>query len=137
MRQLQHQFQVCHMTVFRALKKSGYHTSYNHNAGYYTLAGLPQFDDWGLWAYRDVRFSRAGTLLETLVALVTQATAGLTIGGNRRRELLPARGCPQSLKLRMCRGLAPAELARWSADCALRRKSQRLPLPAELARWKQ
>ena len=66
MRQLQHQFQVCHMTVFRALQKSGSHTSYNHNAGDYTLAGLPQFDDWGLWAYRDVRFSRAGTLLETL-----------------------------------------------------------------------
>ena len=58
MRHLQHQFQVCHMTVFRALKKFGYHTSYNHNAGYYTLAGVPQFDDWGLWAYRDVRFSR-------------------------------------------------------------------------------
>jgi hypothetical protein len=79
MRHLQHQFQVCHMTVFRALKKFGYHTSYNHNAGYYTLAGLPQFDDAGLWAYRDVRFSRAGTLLETLATLVTQAPAGLTV----------------------------------------------------------
>ena len=40
-------------------------------------------------------------------------------------------------ELRICRGLAPAELARWSADCALRRKPQYLPLPAELARWKQ
>ena len=47
MRHLQHQFQVCHMTVFRALKKAGYHTSYNHNAGYYTPVGVPQFDDWG------------------------------------------------------------------------------------------
>lgn len=34
MRHLQHQFQVCHMTVFRALKKYGYYSSYNHNAGY-------------------------------------------------------------------------------------------------------
>ena len=76
MRHLQHQFQVCHMTVFRALKKHGYHTSYNHNAGYYTLAGIPQFDEGGLWTYRDVRFSRWGTLLETLVALVQQAPAG-------------------------------------------------------------
>jgi DeoR/GlpR family transcriptional regulator of sugar metabolism len=62
MRHLQHQFQVCHMTVFRALKKAGYHTSCNRNAGYYTLADVPQFDDWGLWAYPDVRFSHAGTL---------------------------------------------------------------------------
>lgn len=77
MRHLQHQFQVCHMSVFRALKKYGYHTSYNHNAGYYTLADVPQFDDWGLWAYRDVRFSRWGTLPDTLVALVQQAPAGL------------------------------------------------------------
>ena len=76
LRHLQHQFQVCHMTVFRALKKHGYHTSYNHNAGYYTLAGIPQFDEGGLWTYRDVRFSRWGTLLETLVALVQQAPAG-------------------------------------------------------------
>lgn len=90
MRQLQHQFQVCHMTVFRALKKSGYHTSYNHNAAYYTLAGVPQFDDWGLWAYRDVRFSHAGTLLETLVALVTQAPAGLTVGELEERLQTPA-----------------------------------------------
>lgn len=76
--QLQHQFQVCHMTVFRTLKKVGYLASYNHNAGFYTLADVPKFDDWGLWAYRDVRFSRAGTLLDTLVALASQAPAGLT-----------------------------------------------------------
>jgi hypothetical protein len=89
MRHLQHQFQVCHMTVFRALKKVGYHTSYNHNAGYYTLAGVPQFDEWGLWAYRHVRFSRAGTLLDTLVALVTQAPAGLTVGELEERLQTP------------------------------------------------
>lgn len=61
MRQLRHQFQVSHMTVFRALKKHGYHTSYNHNAAFYTPADIPQFDDWGLWAYRDVRFSRTAS----------------------------------------------------------------------------
>jgi DNA-binding MarR family transcriptional regulator len=71
------------------LKKSGYHTSYNHNAGYYTLAGLPQFDDWGLWAYHEVRFSRWGTLLETLVALVQQAPAGLTASELEERLQTP------------------------------------------------
>jgi hypothetical protein len=89
MRQLQHQFQVCHMTVFRALKKHGYHTSYNRNAGYYTLAGLPQFDDWGLWTHRDLRFSRWGTLPETLVALVQRAPAGLTTGELEERLQTP------------------------------------------------
>jgi hypothetical protein len=89
MRHLRHQFQVCHMTVFRALKKFGYHTSYNHNGGYYTLAGVPQFDEWGLWAYRNVRFSRAGTLLETLVALVSRAPAGRTVGELEERLQTP------------------------------------------------
>ena len=88
-RHLQHQFQVCHMTVFRALKKVGYHTSYNHNAAYCTLAGVPEFDDWGLWAYRNVRFSRAGTLLETLVALASRAPAGLTVGELEERLQTP------------------------------------------------
>jgi hypothetical protein len=71
------------------LKKVGYYTSYNRNAGYYTLADVPQFDDWGLWAYRDVRFSRVGTLLETLVALATQAPAGLTVGELEERLQTP------------------------------------------------
>jgi hypothetical protein len=77
------------MTVFRALKKVGYYTSYNHNAAYYTLADVPEFDDWGLWAYRNVRFSRAGTLLETLVALVARAPAGLTVGELEERLQTP------------------------------------------------
>jgi len=88
-RQVQHQFQVCHMTVFRALKKYGYYTSYNHNGRYYTLADVPQFDEWGLWAYRDIRFSRAGTLLETLGTLVTQAPAGLTVSELEERLQTP------------------------------------------------
>jgi len=85
LQQLQRQFQVSHMTVFRALKKHGYYTSYNHNAAYYTPADVPQFDEWGLWAWRDVHFSREGTLLNTLRALVTQAPAGLTVGELQQR----------------------------------------------------
>ena len=37
MRHLRYQFQLSHMTVIRALKKYGYYTSYNRNAGYYVL----------------------------------------------------------------------------------------------------
>lgn len=69
---------VSHMTVVRALGKVGYFSSYNRNAGYYVLADVPHFDRWGLWSYRDVRFSRHGSLLRTIVALVEQADAGFT-----------------------------------------------------------
>lgn len=79
MRQLQQQFQISHMTVVRALRKIGYYTSYNHNAGYYVLQEVPRFDEWGLWAYRDIRFSRHRSLPETIVALVEKAPAGLTV----------------------------------------------------------
>ena len=58
MRHLQHQFQVCHMTVFRALKKYGYYSSYNHNAGYYTLADVPEFEEANLINYD---FAKYGT----------------------------------------------------------------------------
>lgn len=80
MRHLRHQFKLSHMTVIRALKKYGYYTSYNHNASYYVLHDLPTFNEWGLWAYRTVRFSRHGTLTQTMVALVENAPAGLTVG---------------------------------------------------------
>jgi hypothetical protein len=78
MKHMRHQFQLSHMTVVRTLKKYGYFTSYNHNAAYYSLHDVPQFDPWGLWAYRDIRFSKFGTLTKTVVALVQDASAGMT-----------------------------------------------------------
>jgi hypothetical protein len=108
MKQLRHQFRVSHMTVARALKKFGYFASYNHNASYYVLRDVPQFDDWGLWAYRDVRFSRYRTLPATIVALVTTAPAGLTVQELEERlqtkaanlvSLLASRGQVQSERL--------------------------------------
>jgi len=79
MKSLRHQFQISHMTVFRILSDYGYHTSYNCNAAYYTLRDIPQFDSAGLWAYRAIRFSRHGTLSDTIVALVENAVAGQTV----------------------------------------------------------
>jgi arginine repressor len=79
MRHLRHQFQISHMTVVRALKKFGYYASYNHNAAYYVLQNVPEFDDWGLWAYRDIYFSRYRSLPETIVSVVEKAPAGLTV----------------------------------------------------------
>jgi hypothetical protein len=79
MRHLRHQFQISHMTIVRALKEFGYYTSYNHNAAYYVLEDVPEFDNWGLWAYRDIRFSRYRSLPATIVALAEKAAAGLTV----------------------------------------------------------
>jgi hypothetical protein len=78
MGKLRDQFGISHMTVVRALKKYGYWTSFNHNAAYYALRDVPRFDEWGLWFYRDVGFSKYGTLLQTVVGLVEASTAGLT-----------------------------------------------------------
>jgi hypothetical protein len=79
MKQIRHQLRISHMTVVRALKKFGYYASYNHNASYYVLRDVPEFDGWGLWAHRDVRFSRYRTLPATIVAVVEKAPAGLTV----------------------------------------------------------
>lgn len=79
MKQIRHQFQISHMTVVRALREFGYFASYNYNAAYYVLRDVPEFDDWGLWAYRDIRFSRYRTLPATIVAVVEKSAAGLTV----------------------------------------------------------
>jgi len=66
------------MTAWRLLRKQGYLTSYNHNARYYTIDGIPQFDEYGLWSYRKICFSKWGALTDTMLALVHNSKAGLT-----------------------------------------------------------
>lgn len=66
------------MTAWRILRRQGYLTSYNHNARYYTLARIVQFDPQGLWDYRGVRFSKWGNLPQTLLGLIEEASAGRT-----------------------------------------------------------
>jgi hypothetical protein len=65
-------------TVFRALRRRGYLTSYSHAGRYYTLRAIPAFDGRGLWFYGEVRFSSHGTLRATIVILVKRAPAGHT-----------------------------------------------------------
>jgi hypothetical protein len=66
------------MTVFRRLKTLGYLSSYSHRGKYYTLLGIPEFDEQGLWAYHSVWFSRHGNLVATVKEFVKEATAGWT-----------------------------------------------------------
>ena len=63
-------------TVFLKLKELAYRTSYSHRGRYYTLDDVVRFDDVGLWSFRSVWFSRHGTLLSTVEAMVEAAEAG-------------------------------------------------------------
>jgi len=85
MKTLCEQLDVSHMTVVRALKKYGYHTSINHNAAFYTLHDIPSFDKDGLWTYRNICFSSHETLEKTVRALVQNATAGLCVAELQQR----------------------------------------------------
>jgi len=66
------------MTVFRRLRALGYLSSYSHRGKYYTLAEIPDFDQWGLWSYQSVWFSKYGNLLQTAREFVEDSEAGRT-----------------------------------------------------------
>jgi len=66
-------------TVLRKLTPLGYRSSYSHGGTYYTLDAVAQYDDLGLWSYRDIHFSQLGTLVNTAQALVTQSAAGYQV----------------------------------------------------------
>jgi hypothetical protein len=66
------------MTVFRKLKVLNYLTSYSDRGKYYTLRNIPEFDDSGLWTYRQTWFSKYGNLRETVQALVENGQGGWT-----------------------------------------------------------
>jgi hypothetical protein len=64
----------------RFLVQTGYYSSFTHNGRWYTLASIPRFSNDGLWFYRDIGFSRAGSLTRTLVALIDASRAGMSAG---------------------------------------------------------
>ena len=65
-------------SLFRDLVALGYRTSYTHGGRYYTLANIPDFDDWGLWFHADIGFSRVGTLKQTAALQILDAPDGRT-----------------------------------------------------------
>lgn len=66
------------ITVRRRLKQWRSLTSINENGRYYTLPEVPVFDSNGLWRYQRVLFSTHGNLKQTLVAMISQSTRGLS-----------------------------------------------------------
>ena len=75
-------------TVFRKLAKLEYRTSYSHRGRYYTLDEIARFDELGLWSFRQVFFSRFGTLVATVEALVTAAELEAVVNVEVKAALL-------------------------------------------------
>ena len=65
-------------SLFRDLVRLGYFSSYSHAGRYYTLANIPEFDEYGLWRYEAIGFSQRGTLRATVAWRVDEAEAGCT-----------------------------------------------------------
>jgi len=65
------------ITARRQLKKWRAYTSFNMNGRYYTLPGIPRFDENGIWKYQQILFSQCGTLMQTIFQLIGRSEAGL------------------------------------------------------------
>jgi hypothetical protein len=66
------------ISIFRDLRTAGYLSSYNLAGQYYTLIGIPQFDESGLWNYTGAFFSINGSLKNTARLMVAESEAGFT-----------------------------------------------------------
>lgn len=65
-------------TILRRLSEHGYYSSYNHSGKYFTVPEVAQFDSRGLWACKTARFSKHGTLKDTVAYLVQSSMQGMT-----------------------------------------------------------
>ncbi len=65
-------------TVRKRLKEWHTYTSYNYNGRYYTLPEIPQFDEYGLWDYKSILFSKHGNLRQAVIHLIQHSPGGLT-----------------------------------------------------------
>ena len=66
------------ITTRRQLKKWWAYTSFNMNGRYYTLPGIPRFDENGIWKYQGIFFSKYGTLTQTICQLIGRSETGLS-----------------------------------------------------------
>jgi hypothetical protein len=65
-------------TVLRRLTEHGYYSSYNDSGKFFTIPEVAHFDSYGLWTCRTARFSKHGTLKDTLTYLVQSSPQGMT-----------------------------------------------------------
>jgi hypothetical protein len=79
------------LTVFRKLNELDYYSSYSHRGKYYTLTDIARFDDDGFWSYEGVHFSRFGSLVNSVEALVSSASAGAFASELQERVQVPVK----------------------------------------------
>ena len=65
-------------SVRRFLAEAEYYSSFTHNGRWYTLRRIPRFNRDGLWFHQNIGFSRAGSLTNTLIALIGRSPAGMS-----------------------------------------------------------
>lgn len=63
-------------TIRRYLKKLDYFSSYSHNGKYYSHKRFANFDENGLWIYKNICFSKHKTLINTIEYLVNVSESG-------------------------------------------------------------
>lgn len=73
-------------TVQRWFARLSVLRSYNKNSRYYTLADIPDFNNNGIWRYRDILFSKYGNLKQTVKHLILVSDRGLN--GNEIGEIV-------------------------------------------------
>jgi hypothetical protein len=86
-------------SVRRFLTEVGYFSSFTHNGRWYTLHTIPRFGRDGLWFFKDIGFSKAGSLTHTLIDLTARSPRGMTaeqLGGMLRCRC-------HSILVRLCR----------------------------------
>lgn len=64
------------ITVRRYLKQWHAITSYNKNGCYYVLPEISKFNEYGLWQYKTIRFSKFGSLKQTIIRLIQDSPSG-------------------------------------------------------------
>ena len=65
-------------TVLRRLDEHGYYSSYNQAGKFLTIDEVAQFDAQGLWGWKAARFSKHGSLKETVWHLIEDSQQGMT-----------------------------------------------------------
>lgn len=70
------QLNISHMTVVRAFEKYEYYSSINHNSSYYTLKDIPKFNNYGLWFFKGVGFSRHKNINQSIIFIIDSSQCG-------------------------------------------------------------
>jgi hypothetical protein len=76
--QLCRKMRASRSTVLRRLHEHGYYSSYNHSGKFLTIDEVAEFDSRGLWYWNAARFSKYGSLKESVWQFVEDSEQGMT-----------------------------------------------------------